>query len=525
MNYQLQSRLQKVIQAFRENEFDLATKKMTEILRGDSSGAEVIFDVGIAYAEANRFSEALTIFDCLKLHQNSDARIPFNIGLIYSLKGEHKLALEAYDLALQIQPDNVEALINKAAICNEIKEFSDALTALDNAIKINKNYHEAYLNKGNTLRALRRYDDSISCYDIALRLNPDNHETWANKAATLYELKRYGDAVAHCDKALELKPDYSEAEWNKSLSLLVQGNFKEGLPLYESRWNANRVRGVEITRFDDKPIWLGRESLEGKTILLYGEQGLGDFIQFCRYAKLVKDLGATVILETPEALKNLMVSLDGISQLVTKGEKVCSYDFRCPLLTLPLAFKTDLNNIPFPNGYIALDSKSAKVLEWKRILGQKTRLRVGLVWTGSKNHQNDINRSLPLEKLFSQLPKEFDYVSLQNEIREEDKRVLELSGIKNFASRLNDFSDTAALIECMDLVISVDTSVAHLGGSLGKKTWVLLPYSPDWRWLLNRSDSPWYSSIKLYRQSISRDWGEVLDDIRHDLISLNQSSY
>ena len=521
MNNQLKSILQKAVKAFQDNNLELAKSFLHEALKANHLDAEAIFDLGIVYAEANRFSEALLIFHCLKSYKDKDPRIPFNIGLIYSLQGEHKLSLDAYDLALKLQPNNAEALINKAAIYNEIKEFSLALVALDYAIQLNENYYEAYLNKGNSLRALKRYDDAIAHYDKALNLKPDCHEAWVNKGVTLHELKRYDDAIAHYDRALNLKPDYHEAFWNKSLSLLVQGNFKDGLPLYESRWIANRTIGVSSNHFLDRPLWVGGEPLQGKTILLYGEQGFGDFIQFCRYVKLVADLGAKVILETPEPLKKLMATLDGVSQLVTKGEKNIACDYRCPLLSLPLAFKTDLSSIPRANKYIAFDNASTKILEWEQRLGVGTGPRIGLAWRGNPGHQNDASRSLTLEQLLSHLPKKYEYISLQKEVREEDRLILESSpDISSFESSLSDFSDTAALIECMDLVITIDTSVAHLSGALGKKTWVLLPHSPDWRWLLDRSDSPWYSSMKLYRQSISQDWREVLNNVESDLLAL-----
>jgi hypothetical protein len=271
-------------------------------------------------------------------------------------------------------------------------------------------------------------------------------------------------------------------------------------------------------RLVDKPTWLGKESLQGKTILIYGEQGLGDFIQFCRYVKLVSDLGAKVILETPEALAGLMESLEGISQLVIKGEEFPIYDYQSPLLSLPLAFHTNLNSIPNAVGYINLDHHLNKTMEWKARLGSKLKPRVGLVWSGNPRHKNDHNRSLLLRDIFPFLPNQFEYISLQKEVREVDKLTLDSNPlILNFASYLNDFLDTAALIDNLDLVITVDTSVAHLSGALGKKTLLLLPYVADWRWLLDREDSPWYPSMKLYRQHAIGDWNSVLDKVKFDL--------
>ena len=298
----------------------------------------------------------------------------------------------------------------------------------------------------------------------------------------------------------------------------MQGDFENGLQLYESRWAAEKVCEIAGKRFFDRPAWLGAESLQDKTILLYGEQGLGDFIQFCRYVKLVADLGANVILEVPQLLTVLMKGLDGVSQLVVKGKELPFFDYQCPLLSLPLAFKTNLDNIPNPSGYINLDSYPNKTTEWKVRLGSKLKPRVGLVWSGNPHHKNDHNRSILLRDILPFLPNQLEYVSLQKEVREVDKLTLDSNPhILNFSSHLNDFVDTAALIENLDLVISVDTSVAHLSGALGRKTWTLLPNVPDWRWLLDRGDSPWYPSMKLYRQTCIGDWNSVLDRVKSDL--------
>ena len=337
---------------------------------------------------------------------------------------------------------------------------------------------------------------------------------------TLHELKRLDEAIAHHDKALSLKPDYQDASWNKSLSLLLQGDFENGLSLYENRWASEKVSEIVGKRFVDGPTWLGKESLHDKTILIYGEQGLGDFIQFCRYVKLVAGLGAKVILEVPQSLTGLMKGLDGISQLVIKGEELPFFDYQCPLLSLPLAFKTNLDTILSPSGYINLDNYPNKIMEWKARLGSKLKPRVGLVWSGNPRHKNDHNRSILLRDILPFLSNQFEYVSLQKEVREVDKSTLDSNPhILNFSSHLDDFLDTAALIDNLDLVISIDTSVVHLSGALGKKTLLLLPYVPDWRWLLDKDDSPWYPSIKLYRQTFIGDWNSVLDRLKLDLDS------
>jgi hypothetical protein len=334
---------------------------------------------------------------------------------------------------------------------------------------------------------------------------------------TLHELKRDEEAIAHYDKALSLKPEYHDASWNKSLSLLLQGDFENGLLLYESRWASKKVSEIIGKRFLDGPVWLGAESLQDKTILLYGEQGIGDFIQFCRYCKLVADLGARVILEVPKSLAGLMKGLNGISQLVIKGEKLPYFDYQCPLLSLPFALKTTLSNIPANASYLAADPN--KVAKWKLKLGERRKKRIGLVWSSMSTFKHDSKRSLMLIDLIKALPPDrFEYICLQKELKDCDREFFEsYKNIRFLGNELEDFSDTAALIENLDLVISTCTSVPHLSAALGKQTWILLSYVPDWRWLMGRGDSPWYPSVKLYRQPAIGDWSSVLDRINIDL--------
>jgi len=438
---------------------------------------------------------------------------------LHDLK-RYEEALASFERALELKPDYAEAWSNKGSTLHELKRFDGAIAHYDKALSLKPDYAEGWTNKGVTLNELKRHDEAIAHYDKALSLKPDYAEGWTNKGIVLYELKRFDEAIAHYDKALSLKPDYHDASWNKSLSLLLQGDFENGLPLYESRWDSGKVSELIGKRFFDKPTWLGKEPLQSKAILLYGEQGLGDFIQFCRYVKLVSDLGAKVILETPQSLASLMRSLEGVSELVIKGEELPFFDYQCPILSLPLAFKTKLDTIPNSSRYINLDNHLNKVIEWKARLGSKFNPRVGLVWSGSPHHKNDHNRSLLLADILPFLPSQLEYISLQKEVREVDKLTLDSNPhILSFTGYLNDFVDTAALIDNLDLVISVDTSVAHLSGALGKKTLVLLPNMPDWRWLLDVEDSPWYPSMKLFRQPAAGDWSSVLDKVKLDLSS------
>jgi hypothetical protein len=291
--------------------------------------------------------------------------------------------------------------------------------------------------------------------------------------------------------------------------------------MYEWRWKVESP--ASQPRQFQEPLWLGDVSLAGQTILLHAEQGLGDTLQFCRYAPLVKSLGAHVLFEAPQILHPVLGGLEGIDQLFKKGDPLPGFDLQCPLLSLPLAFKTTIVTIPSSGAY--LKSEPELVKTWAIRLGERRVPRVGLVWSGNPGHGNDRNRSVSLAALLAQLPAGLDYVSLQKEIRDADRATLDAFGnVRFFGPELRDFADTAALSDLMDIVISVDTSVAHLCGALGKPTWMLLPFCPDWRWLLERNDSPWYDSMTLYRQPSVGDWDAVFSRVSTDLQSTLNAS-
>jgi Flp pilus assembly protein TadD len=519
MNPQVGFLLNRSLEALKNFNIDSADLYLKQAIKLSPKDPHVLRLLGVVAIQRGQYGQALEYLNASLKVLPKNPLTKSNLGsALFELK-RYETSLEAFDESIKLEPKYEEAWLNKGNVLFELKRFNEALSHYEHAINLNPNYAEAWSNKGNALRILNRHEDSINSYHQALTLNPNDHITWNNKGFTLNELRYFDEAIAHYDKALSLKPEYHEVMLNKSLSLLLQGDFDNGLPLYESRWNAIEDGKVIRKRHFDKPNWSGSESLQGKSIFLYGEQGFGDFIQFCRYAKLVSDLGAYVILEVPAPLVKLLSNLEGISQLVIKDQELPPFDYQCPLLSLPFAFKTTLNSIPSRQRYLTGNTVAAS--EWTARLGHKTKLRIGLAWSGNSEHKNDHNRSLALKDLLLYLPDNCEYISLQKEVREVDQLTLELNPrIRSFTQYLNDFSDTAALIEQLDLVISVDTSVAHLSAALDKKTWVLLPYVPDWRWLLGRPNSPWYPSITLCRQHKIGDWGGVLKDLRANLLKV-----
>ncbi len=431
-------------------------------------------------------------------------------------------ALEHYSKAITIKADYAEAYNNRSVALFSLKQFESAAQDCRKAISVKPDYAEAYNNLAVALHALKHFDAAIDNYNKAIAFKPDYVDAYCNLGITLQEIKRIDAAIDVYNRAITDYPHHVKAHWNLSLALLLLGRFDEGWPLYEWRWKTEEF--VNNLRSFDQPLWLGKESLHGKTILLYSEQGLGDTIQFCRYAKLVSSLGARVVLEVPRELMGLLRHLDGIDALVEKSATpLPAFDVQCPLLSLPLAFNTRLESIPSGQSYLRSDPD--KVSHWRNILGEKTKPFVGLVWSGSTGHKNDKNRSITLSQLLPYLPHHCDYVSLQKDLRDVDKAVLESqSPIRHYGELLNDFTDTAALCDVMDIIVTVDTSIAHLSAALGKKTLILLPYVPDWRWLLDRTDSPWYPTAQLYRQQAIGNWENTFQQLHSTLNQLLATS-
>jgi tetratricopeptide (TPR) repeat protein len=477
--------------------------------------AEAHFNKGNLLMSARRWEEALASFgNALSIRPNYLEAL-LNRGIVLKELSRTEAALASLESAIALDGRCAEALSNRGVLQRELGQYAQSLASFEQALAVKPQYAQAHCNRGNTLKALNRFDAALACYERALELQHDYPEAHSSRGVALTEMRRFDEAFASFDTAIALKPDYAEAYLNRAMASLTLGRFSSGWLDYE--W---RRRCAEVTphpasaRFT--PAWRGDEPLSGRTILLWWEQGLGDTLQFCRYAPLLKNMGATVILEVQPQLAGLLADLP--ADVVAKsGDALPPFDYHCPLMSLPLACKTDLSNIPSPGKYLRSDP--ARIAQWRASLGADARPRVGLVWSGSRAHRNDHNRSISLSLLLQFLPPEMQYLSLQTEVRDADRATLQQRpDIVDCGAQLGDFRDTAALCESLDLVISVDTSVAHLSAALGQQTWVLLPFTSDWRWLLDRQDSPWYQSIKLYRQDILGDWTGALTRLREDLL-------
>jgi Flp pilus assembly protein TadD len=477
--------------------------------------AERLFTQGLDWHRQGLLEQALAAYEQALRLQPGYFDALHHIGILAWQAGDHATAEQFLRAAGEIDAGVPALHSNLGNVLKASGRLEAALDSYARALELDQANVDAYYNCGNTLQALRRFDAALACYDRALALQADDAQVWNNRAAVLQEMHRHDEALHSYGMALQHQPGNAEAHWNRGLLHLQQGRYAEGWPGYEWRWQVAHLSVSRQRRPFSQPLWLGREDLAGKTILLHAEQGLGDTLQFCRYADMVAAHGARVILEVPPALLELMRTLAGPAEVLARGAALPPFDVHCPLMSLPLAFGTTLATVPAPASYLRADA--AKAAAWDALLGPRDRLRVGVAWRGSQAHKDDDRRSIDFAVFAGALSPACEFVSLQDRHRPEDAAPLAASPVRDYGSRLADFSDTAALCAAVDLVITVDTSIAHLAGALGKPVWILLAANADWRWLLGRDDSPWYPSARLIRQRSGETWATVMARVRAGL--------
>ena len=458
-----------------------------------------------------RFDEAMASHDrALELRPDLAEAHTNRGSTLHELKWFDE-ALASHDRALALRPDYTEAHYNRGNALHKLKRFEEALASYERALALRPDFVEALANRGVALHGLNRFEEALASYDRALAVRPDYAQAFVNQGDTLCELRRFEEALASYDRAIALRPDYVDAHCHEGMCRMLLGDFERGWQKLERAWIAVRQRPA--MRNFSQPLLHGSNELKGKTVLLHAEQGYGDVIQFCRYVPHVADQGARVIFEVYEPLRELMGSLSGVAQIAASDEPVPDFDTHCPLLSLPLALGAGSATIVSQTPYLRASPQA--VMDWNERLGPRHRPRIGLAWSGRPSHDNDHNRSMRLRTFLPPLAG-FDatFVSLLQEVRADDAPVLQGSDVLDFSKELKTYADTAALIANLDLVISVDTSVAHLAGALAKPLWLLLPFTPDWRWLLDRDDSPWYPTARLFRQDATREWDSVMARVR-----------
>ncbi|MEM5340658.1 tetratricopeptide repeat protein [Paraburkholderia azotifigens] len=490
----------------------------------NSRHAPLHSNLAYSYNAQRRFGEGLASANRALALQPAFADALNNRGNALAGLDRPAEALESFDKALALQPELAQAWNNRACVLRDLDRPAEAMTNCNQAIALQSSYAEAWSNRANALSDMNRPLDAQASYQRALELAPHFADAWNNLGLAFVDSKQHDEALRSYERALSLAPDSAEAHWNYALCLLQTGQLEQGWREYEWRWQRHRIAASQ--RGFTQPLWLGDFPLEGRTILLHAEQGLGDTLQFCRYAPLVAARGARVILEVPKELMRLLATLDGVTELVEQGQPVPAFDCQAPLLSLPLAFGTDLTSIPSTTPYLFADHIAAK--SWAERLASEgsAALKVGIVWAGGNRphvaelRKTDSRRSMALDTLKPIL----DVPTVRFYSLQKGPAALRLRERPELASRVvdhtdefDDFADTAAFVDNLDLVITVDTAVAHLAGALGKEVWIMNRLDTCWRWLLDRTDSPWYPGAKLFRQATLGDWSGVVEAVRDAL--------
>jgi FkbM family methyltransferase len=471
-------------------------------------------NLGTALLALRRPSDAVRCFErAIELEPNRP-EFHHNLGGALQLIGRSAEARACYERAITLRPDYAEAH-NSLGVLLAANDPNEAFTCFRRALAASPTYVDAHNNMGNALLDLARCDEAIASYRQALAIRPDHAEAHNNLGMALRELNRHEEALACLEMAQAIKPDYVDAHINEGLVRLALDDYANGWKKYS--WRNLKTSFGQGKKRPPRPLWLGNWDISGKTILLCSEEGLGDTVQFCRYVPLVAQRGARVILAVQRPLSTLMAGLQGASVVCDQGEPVPPFDGFCPLLSLPGAFATKLETIPAAVPYLSVEPDAAA--RWRRRLDGDGGAKVGIVWAGNPQHRNDARRSIAAETLLPLLRVQgARWFSLQVGERAADLARLPHGLVADLSPHLSDFAETAAAIASLDLVICVDTAVAHLAGAMGKPVWVLLPFSADWRWLRYRSDSPWYPTARLFRQPAPGDWPSVVMQVR-DLVS------
>lgn len=492
--------------------------------------ADYHFNRALALQQLQRLEEALASYRRTLSLRPGFAEAHYNVGAVQLQLQRYEEALASFEHTVKLAPDYADGHNKRALMLLQLRRFPEAVAGFDRALQLNPQCVEAHSNRGVTLLRMSRFKEAEGSYQQALALDPECANVHLNMGVLCYDRNQPLAAIVHYTRAIAFKPDFSTAYLNRAHAYLLAGDFTPGWADFEWRWKVAEGPLASDTRFRGHSLWLGDEPIAGRTILLHAEQGLGDTLQFCRYVQQVVDRGARVLLEVPDSLVTLMGCLQGVDRVLSAGEPLPAYDLHCPLMSLPLAFETTLATIPATVPYLACDAE--KVRAWGARLGERHTLRVGLVWSGGTRPGQpecwtiNAQRNVPLALLASLRHEEIEFFSLQKGETAQAEWVAlggtEWNGpqLRDFTHLLPDFSETAALIENLDLVISVDTSTAHLAGALGKPVWILNRFNTCWRWLLDRSDSPWYPNLRIYRQTNPGDWDGVVRRVQRDLLAL-----
>lgn len=503
------------------------------ILKRQPEHVEALHKLGTIIGQLGDLKLAAQLFRRVMLIDPLHVAATYNRGIAFYNLRQFDVALLHYDRVIELKPEFAQAYFSRGNVLRDLGRLPAARASFEKAIALRNDDIECLVNFGNVLRDLGHFDEALEQYTKAIAVREDCVEAYQSRGVVLMDLQQIPAALDSLDRAIALRPNCAEAHCNKAYALLLAGDFERGWSEYEwRRQDPNSPLRMDARQFS-QPLWLGDNAISGRTILLHSEQGLGDTLQFCRYAKVVSDLGARVVLEVPAPLRTLLESMEGVSEILVRGSVLPEVDYQCSLMSLPHALKTNISTIPDHVPY--LRSSAERRAHWDAILGARIKQRVGIVWSGGfRPHQPElapvnVRRNIPLAQLASLQHADIEFYSLQKGQPAESELTALIASqwngpeIRDHTNELHDFLDTAALIECLDLVISVDTSIAHLAGALGKPVWLLNRYDTCWRWMTDRTDSPWYPTMKIYRQSRPGNWDSVVEAVKKDLMSFVNS--
>jgi tetratricopeptide (TPR) repeat protein len=477
---------------------------------------EFHFNLARALQATGELQEAATALREAAALAPSDADTHHHLGIVLLELEDFPAAADAFHRTLTLRPDFPEALSNLAVALQQQDDYANAGNLLRRAIALKPSLAEAHCNLGGNLWRLGDLAGAVDSCRRAVELNPTLRRAHSNLAHALSDQGDLDAAMESYRRAVALEPECSELHHYIAIAQLLRGEFSLGWQGYENRWQTKGLR--KFRRDFSQPLWRG-EPLAGRRILLHAEQGLGDTLHFVRYVPLVAERGGDVLLEVPPELRRVLSGIAGAAEILTRGETLPDFEWHCPLLSLPLAFHTELGTIPANVPYLRTDP--AAVHNWSQQL-PRGGLRVGLVWAGSPKHTRDPQRSLHVAQFqpLTQIPGASFYSLQKGPSAAQLRQALPGIRLIDLAPQLHDFTDTAALLSTLDLLVTVDTAAAHLAGALGKPVWILLTHTPDWRWLLDREDSPWYPTARLFRQPAPGDWHSVIARVAAELEQL-----
>ena len=490
-------------------QFEAAIGSYNQAIAIKPDYAEAHYNRGVAFQSMDRLDFAVADYEAAISLRPNYAEAYCNRGVVLQKLGKPQDAVVSYERAIAIRPAYALAFSNRGLALVELNKLDEAVASCDRSIAIMPNLAEAHYNRGIALRELNQLNESVMSYDRAITIKPDYVEAHFNRGNALMELRQLDSAIASYDRAIGIKSNYAEANWNKGLALLLAGDFEHGLKLYEWRWKKDGA--TRPTERFAKPLWTGAESLAGKSILVYSEQGLGDTILFCRYLFNLSDLGATVLFSPQKPLRGVMKCLtDHVRdvQVVDEINASLEFDYHIPLLSLPMAFQTNARSIPASVPYLFAEKE--RVARWNATVGTEG-FKIGICWHGATSslyagrsfHVDNFRDISKIEGI--RLISLHKGAGLAQLTSASSMMKVETLG-DAFDSGPDAFMDTAAVMQLCDLVITSDTAIAHMAGALGVPVWVVLKFVPDWRWMLDRVDSPWYPTMRLFRQKSHGDW-------------------